>query len=470
MSITLNIVNSILREYGVVKRVKSIDLFNRALTHSSVSDDHYERLEFLGDSVIHLIYTNYIYDRYAQDEGFMTRLRSKMERKEGLCVISEVLNLPKYVSINLNDVYKNSKRSTLTPKERGIPKCVKEDIFESFVGALKQTFDYDTCNIFVINVIEKNICLSDLLHQDNNYKEKLNHLFHTLHKNPKYVRTCEREDLSGIMMFQSTVYDVEEDKPIASGWGVTVKRSEQAAAKLALSMLSSTTKKLEVKELIQHEFVKLTFKDVLNTTFVNKQGVKASRPDTTFGVYISSISCGACKPFNRYLKTLDVPIIFCSNDKSKQECETYFNEEHGNYLSYYYDDPCRKSMIDLLKDQGKVQMPYVAVFDKDCNLLSTNGLTMLYHNITWVMPHVINLSIMDNIPVYSIENEPALILLLDDEDDDMRDKFIDMKSPYQKYIAFTTTKLVSKIRNATKLFDDVVCFTINNSKITLHLL
>ena len=53
---------------------KDLDLFNLALTHSSVSGESYERLEFLGDRVLGMVIANALYQRYPREpEGNLSK-------------------------------------------------------------------------------------------------------------------------------------------------------------------------------------------------------------------------------------------------------------------------------------------------------------------------------------------------------------------------------------------------------------
>ncbi|AOA59032.1 ribonuclease III [Acinetobacter larvae] len=74
---------------------KQIDLLLLALTHRSVSHKHnYERLEFLGDSLLGMIIANYLYHTYPnENEGRLTRMRATLVRQEALGKIANDLKL-----------------------------------------------------------------------------------------------------------------------------------------------------------------------------------------------------------------------------------------------------------------------------------------------------------------------------------------------------------------------------------------
>jgi ribonuclease III len=79
---------------------RDVRLLTRALTHRSFGEDHNERLEFLGDSVLSLAISELLFERFSgSDEGDLTRARAHLVREESLhraalsLGLSEVLNL-----------------------------------------------------------------------------------------------------------------------------------------------------------------------------------------------------------------------------------------------------------------------------------------------------------------------------------------------------------------------------------------
>ena len=76
---------------------RQIDLLKLALTHRSVSQRHnYERLEFLGDSLLGTIIAQYLYARFPKEkEGNLTRMRATLVRQESLAKIAKDLQLSK---------------------------------------------------------------------------------------------------------------------------------------------------------------------------------------------------------------------------------------------------------------------------------------------------------------------------------------------------------------------------------------
>ncbi|MEG2827286.1 MAG: ribonuclease III, partial [Acinetobacter sp.] len=82
------------------------DLLKLALTHRSVSHKHnYERLEFLGDSLLGMIVANYLYNTYPlENEGRLTRMRATLVRQEALGKIANDLQLSRSLILSTGEL------------------------------------------------------------------------------------------------------------------------------------------------------------------------------------------------------------------------------------------------------------------------------------------------------------------------------------------------------------------------------
>ena len=80
-------------------------LLTRALTHRSYSSDHYERLEFLGDSVLGLAISDLLYARLSSlPEGDLSRVRANLVRQETLHRLAVELGLPDVIRLGEGEV------------------------------------------------------------------------------------------------------------------------------------------------------------------------------------------------------------------------------------------------------------------------------------------------------------------------------------------------------------------------------
>lgn len=80
-------------------------LLSRALTHRSFSSDHYERLEFLGDSVLSLAVSDLLYSRLGTlPEGDLSRVRANLVKQETLHQLAVELGLPDVIKLGEGEV------------------------------------------------------------------------------------------------------------------------------------------------------------------------------------------------------------------------------------------------------------------------------------------------------------------------------------------------------------------------------
>ncbi len=139
-----------------------------------------ERLEYLGDAQLYAIIAEYLYDRYPdKDEGFMTKLRIQLIKKENLSFLCRQIGLDRYLLI--------SKHLEIN-KARYKNDSLLENLFESFIGALYKDQGFEITKSFVTNVIEMYTDFTKLIETSTDYKSKLLMFFHSKKFNePKYT-------------------------------------------------------------------------------------------------------------------------------------------------------------------------------------------------------------------------------------------------------------------------------------------
>jgi dsRNA-specific ribonuclease len=263
ISLTEKFINDIFKTYSLDYKVKNLENFQIAVTHVSylkksiikdktalllkdiepISDENkknvmplqckdYNTFEFLGDAVIHLALTEYLYNRYPKnDQGFLTKLRTKLEKSETLSYLSKQLNLHKYVVIARN-MEKNDARNN--------DNHLTEDIFESFICALFKESTYTNCKLFIIPLVEKEIDMAELINCDDNYKEKIMQYFNKMKwKYPKYIESGLSQKNNTDVANQLFVIYVQnhEGETLGVGTGNIKSKAEQNAAHDALVKL-----------------------------------------------------------------------------------------------------------------------------------------------------------------------------------------------------------------------------------------
>ena len=223
-------------------RPKNLDYYRRALVHKSVQRNvrkaqeangsksvleyltmSNERLEFLGDSVLGLIVSNYLYDKYpTKDEGFMTRTKTKLVCGKNCAKLAQSLNLGNHILMSRN-VQKTSNVKIL------------EDAFEAFVGAIYKDLGFKFAQAFVYRLLEENLDINNML-EDNNYKDILLRYCQSEAKPlPEYI-TIKEEGPPHERLFTVSVQVGTEHWGTGEP-GASKKEAEQMAAKSAIEKL-----------------------------------------------------------------------------------------------------------------------------------------------------------------------------------------------------------------------------------------
>ncbi|MCP5282741.1 MAG: ribonuclease III [Rhodoferax sp.] len=103
------------------------DLLDQALTHRSFSADHYERLEFLGDSVLNLAVSDLLYQRLSlMAEGELSRIRANLVKQETLHQLSVELGLPACIRLGEGEMRSGGKKRP----------SILADVLEALIGAV----------------------------------------------------------------------------------------------------------------------------------------------------------------------------------------------------------------------------------------------------------------------------------------------------------------------------------------------
>lgn len=217
------IIKSYVPEIQSEERRININLFRQAMTHFSMTMAHeelgtYERLEYLGDAIFHMIVTEYIYDRYdTEGVGFLTKLRIKLERGDSMVQLTEILELDKYIQ-HSSDIFLNDH--------------IMEDVFESFIGAFYLNFGMRHVRKFIIGLLEKHKDFSALIAYEDNYKDMLLQYFHKAKwGHPKYIKEMNPNGFF-VSMVKNPFGEI-----LGRGMAKSKKKSEQIASKKALMSL-----------------------------------------------------------------------------------------------------------------------------------------------------------------------------------------------------------------------------------------
>lgn len=199
------------------------NLYIRALTHTSYANenktDSYERLEYLGDAILELIMSEYLYKNTDYKEGKMTKLRSHYVCENALYEYSLLLGLNDYIRFGKGQI-----------GEGKFCKAIVADVFESFIAAMYLDIGINEVKKFiykyVIPLIEKNE-----LDFFNDYKSILQEVVQTDKRSLKYEIVNEtgpahQKEFTVIVKIDDIIY--------GKGIAGSKKQAEQLAAKDAL--------------------------------------------------------------------------------------------------------------------------------------------------------------------------------------------------------------------------------------------
>ena len=201
------------------------EMYQTALTHTSFANEHgkesYERLEYLGDAVLELVMSEYLYKNTTYEEGEMTKLRSHYVCENALYEYSLRIGLNEFLLLG-NGEYESGGK---------FRKAIVADIFEAFIGAMYIDKGLDVVKDFIhSNVID--LIESNAFTFEEDYKSKLQELVQTDKRSLKYVVINEEGPA------HNKVFTVEvkiDDIIYGVGKAHSKKEAEQEAAKNALS-------------------------------------------------------------------------------------------------------------------------------------------------------------------------------------------------------------------------------------------
>lgn len=259
-------VNKILERFEINLKCINIDLYRKSLVNKSyvtrkneniisgnekcpnnclpLQEESNERFEFLGDSVLSTTVANYLYKRYPeQNEGFLTKMRSKLVNGYMLSELCTHIGLNKWVIIS-KQIEESGGRENYK---------ILEDIFEAFICAIFMDFNtlknseldtntiglgFQICEKWIINVIEDYVDFAELIKQNNNYKDKLIKYYqHTYLKTPKFFES-NIDVINGKKIFTIVIKD-DNEQILGIGKSDSKKKAEQVASENVLNELLS---------------------------------------------------------------------------------------------------------------------------------------------------------------------------------------------------------------------------------------
>jgi len=210
---------------------KNEKLLQIALTHRSCLNEpgvteSYERLEFLGDAVLEMIISVYLFNKYPDKmEGYLTAARSATVRTESLSKISKDRGIDTYIIMSKGEESTGGRNNP----------SILEDVIESLIGALYCDGGLDAANQFFKNFILPN---AESIINENQLKDAKSLLQEKAQSkgfvSPLY-KTVKESGPDHNKTFEVVV--LVNDKEITTGSGKSKQEAEQNAAKKAVELI-----------------------------------------------------------------------------------------------------------------------------------------------------------------------------------------------------------------------------------------
>jgi len=209
---------------------KDKELLTQAFCHRSYLNEnptflngHNERMEFLGDAVLEIVVSEYLFKNYPEkEEGILTSLRAALVNSKMLCKIAKELGFSKFLLLS-----KGEKKETGRARQE-----ILGNTFEAFIGAMYLDKGHDACREFIETHLLKE--LPSILENDEfiDSKSKFQQVAQEKRKiTPRYEVLKEwgpdhaKQFMAGVFL---------GDELIAQGEGLSKQEAEEAAAKIAL--------------------------------------------------------------------------------------------------------------------------------------------------------------------------------------------------------------------------------------------
>ena len=209
-------------------KFKNIALLEEALTHSSFKKNNlkikknYERLEFLGDRVLGLVLSEYVYKAFSTaKEGVLDSYFQKFANQDNLFKYAEKINLSSFIKTQKGDNLENNK-------------SILSDVVEAIIGAIYIDTGLSNCKNFIINnIVDIDLInFKSLKHPKSILQEYCLDKYKTL---PKY-NILNKSGSEHQPIYEVSVYIENHDA--VSATGVNLKKAEEAAAKKLLKILN----------------------------------------------------------------------------------------------------------------------------------------------------------------------------------------------------------------------------------------
>ena len=219
-----------LKSFGI--NPKNIELYEMAFTHSSFNSDartrhhDYERLEFMGDSVLGFVIASLIYNYHPEmNEGAMTKARSTLVQTASLAKKAREYHYDEYIRAG----------HSLTKEQALKNDHILEDIFEAVLGAIYVDQGIEIATKYVVNMFEDDVKKFTPT-EVKDYKSLLQEAMQAEYRESVTYKVISEKGPPHDRIFEVEVYF--NGQALGSGVGKSKKDAEKMAAKNALSKVA----------------------------------------------------------------------------------------------------------------------------------------------------------------------------------------------------------------------------------------
>lgn len=222
-------------ENTIEYKFDKINILNEALTHSSYSNEsrnrhirNNERLEFLGDSVLSLVVSQYIYLKYNNlPEGELTKVRANVVCEPSLAHQAKKLNIGAYLLLGRGEEVTGGRDRI----------SILADAFEAVIGAIYLDGGMEAASKFILKMLAHSIRLASEGNLFRDYKTDLQELLQSRFDEKISYKIIRETGPDHDKTFQAEVALGSET--LGSGQGKSKKEAEQNAAKKALKKVGN---------------------------------------------------------------------------------------------------------------------------------------------------------------------------------------------------------------------------------------
>ena len=211
-------------------RFRDRKLLETALTHPSFGGDHhvphYQRLEFLGDAVLELAVSRYLYYELPEvDEGKLTRIRAALVREESLNRAAQRIGLGEFIRLSVGEERSGGRRKP----------SILSDVMEAVLAAVYLDAGFDEA-VRIIDMVLGEELRPEVLKDHLDAKSRLQELMQREGRMPSYDY-LSMEGPPHAPVFSYRVMDGEQE--LGRGSGTSKQNAQQAAARDALKRMGA---------------------------------------------------------------------------------------------------------------------------------------------------------------------------------------------------------------------------------------